>query len=303
MLAHAPQLRLWLRQQWQKGAAAGACVLLCAAWLKHAYSQAGADSLWWILAPSCSVAARLGDLRLVAERGAGFISHDPRMVVGAACAGVNFLVVAWLALYFCAQACMLELRRKLGWLCASLLVAYAATVITNGARIALAAHLLNVQLPAGLLTTERLHCLLGVVLYCGTLLGLCRGAVHYHSSGSTAGAPRARRHAYFWYLGVVLGVPLLHGAWLRDPDKFIEHAILTLGGSTAIFLVGRLFGLLDDRLHSRSECRPWPSQRFSSSTTSRRFATISSSCWRARASSRFSLPQDSEFSRYWRRVR
>src|SRR5262247_1434782 len=80
--------------------AAGACALGVALGLKAFYSRAGATELLWILAPSAWVARFLGGIDLVYEQGAGFISHTHHMVVGPACAGVNFLVICFLCLYF-----------------------------------------------------------------------------------------------------------------------------------------------------------------------------------------------------------
>jgi exosortase K len=235
--------------------------------LKRGYSTAGADALAWVLAPSCWLASHVGGLSLVAEPGAGFIMHHPRMVVGPACAGVNFLVVAWLALFFCGQASFLGARRKLAWLTVSLLAAYVATLTTNGLRIILAAHLFDANIYAGVITKERLHRLLGVVLYCGTLLALCRTAELYVSRTGRARSALTRSAPFLWYVGVVIVVPLANRAWVGDPARFIEHATFTLLTGSAVVLLARSCGRLLDRLHSRrravaaAQVSPWPSPR------------------------------------------
>jgi len=255
--------------------------------LKLAYSRAGANELLWVLAPSCQL-ARLAGVELHYESGAGFISHSRHLVVGPACAGVNFLVAAWLALYFGLQARQPDTRRKLQWSALSLLSAYAVTLLVNGVRIWLAAHLYELELYGALLTKTRAHALLGVVLYCGALLVLCQlaalrcagrlrrddqartlasagceraarghaalpsalqpqaiqpvsatspiGAQASHAPTSQPSAANLARRAFGVYLGVVLGLPLLNRAYLHDPARFVEHALLTAGTGALVLL-------------------------------------------------------------------
>jgi exosortase K len=213
--------------------------LLAAFGLKLAYSRAGATELEWVLGPSCWLARELGGLPLSHEIGAGWISHHPRMVVGPACAGVNFLVVSLLAVFFSAA----ERRTKWSWCVCSLAIAYAATLGTNALRIVFAAQLYELPLDSGWLTPARLHRLLGVVLYCSALLGLCR----------LAGA-RVGLGPFYWYAGVVIGLPLLNRAFLNAPGQFAEHAAITLGVGLAVVLAWKLIGRCIDRLSWGS----WP---------------------------------------------
>ena len=227
------------------GAAAGCLTLASAFGLKLAYSKAGAGELEWVLAPSCWFASALGGIQFTHEVGAGFITHAPRMVVGTACAGVNFMVVCWLALFFAVQARFSGQRGKLALWAATLLGAYLATIATNGLRIVLAAALYDMDIYAGWLTKGRLHRLLGVVLYCSVLFGLCRAAEHWTRRWANAGVvSRPSRFALlsplFWYLLVALGVPLANRSFLRNPAQFAEHALVTLGVGLAVMLVFRL---------------------------------------------------------------
>ncbi len=73
---------------------AGTGALCLAVGVKAFYSRAGADDLLWVLAPSAWLARLVGGVDLVYEPGAGFISHAHRLVVGPACAGVNFFQVS-----------------------------------------------------------------------------------------------------------------------------------------------------------------------------------------------------------------
>ena len=212
--------------------------------LKLAYSRAGADALQWVLAPSCWL-ARLGGVALHHEGGAGYISHADHLVVGPACAGVNFLVSAWLALYFCLQG---GVRGKLRWSVCSLACAYASTVIINGLRISLAAQLYRLDIYGALLTPARAHALLGVLLYCGALLGLCQLAACRIAQLSAA---TVARRAYAVYLAVVLGLPILNRAYVREPARFVEHALLTAGSGALVLLA---FQLLFHARRGRQRC-------------------------------------------------
>jgi exosortase K len=248
LIAHGVR---YARTQWRAGAALGLLTLAAAFGLKLAYSTAGARELEWVLAPSCWLASRLGGITLVWESGAGWISHQPRMVVGPACAGVNFLVVSWLALYFSSQVHFRGAARKFGWFCASFGAAYVATLATNGLRIVLAAHLYGADIYAGWLSPERLHRLLGVVLYCSALLGLCRAAELCVAPRAPLRASWTRFTPFYWYAGVAVGVPLLNRAFVHGPARFAEHALLTLGVGLAVMLLWRGSGRLVDRLCSR----------------------------------------------------
>ncbi|HET8933140.1 MAG TPA: exosortase K [Polyangiales bacterium] len=207
---------------------AAVITLLCGYWLKLSYSRAGADELSWVLAPSAFI-AQLAGVQLVPEPGAGYISRSAHMVVGPACAGVNFLLASWLALYASVQARFKP--RQL--LCASALcfvAAYLVTISINGLRIALAAQLFSLDIYNAVWTKARVHRLLGVVLYSGALLGVC----------ALAQPLRAARGLFTGlcvYLAVSLGIPLLNRAFLRDPAHFAEHAALTLGGALGVTLL------------------------------------------------------------------
>lgn len=213
----------------------GGATLVAALALKLAYSRAGADALSWVLAPSCWLAS-LSGVELAHEPGAGFISRAEHLVVGPACAGINFLVTAWLALHFCVQGCLPGCRRKLQWSALSLALAYAATLCVNGVRISLAARLYQLDGYTDVLSKSQAHALLGVVLYTSALLGLCQWAWSWHARGLQLRAAAVARRAYGVYLCVVLGVPLLHGNWIHHPARFAAHAALTVIAGALVLL-------------------------------------------------------------------
>jgi exosortase K len=211
-----------------------ALALLLALGVKAFYSRAGASDLAFILAPSCWVAAHLGGLELVAEEGAGFVDHAHRMVVGPACAGVNFLIIAFLAVYLSGLLSRSLSRRLTGFrdglrgLLIAAVVAYAATILTNGLRIILAAHLFQLG-GAGWLTPERLHRLAGVGIYLVALVALGRGLA--------PGRP-ALHIALACYVGVAIGLPLLNGA--ARSRLFVEHSVVVAAASLLVLAIAHI---------------------------------------------------------------
>jgi exosortase K len=205
-----------------------AAPLLIAFGVKAFYSHAGTSELAFVLAPSCWLAAHLGGVDLVAEDGAGFISGAYRMVVGPACAGVNFFIIAFLAVTFSRWRRDAGPRERIAGLAIAGVAAYAATILTNGLRIILAAHLFQVG-TVGWLTPERLHRLAGIAIYGVALVALCRGL-----------APERRSPLIplGCYLAVAIGVPLLNGA-ARNP-LFVEHALVVTAASALLLAIVHL---------------------------------------------------------------
>jgi exosortase K len=225
--------------------------------LKRMYSNAGAEDLQWVLAPSCWLVSTVGGVELASGFGAGFISHEHRMVVGPACAGVNFFIIAILALYFSFQGNFSSFPRKLIWLMQCAAIGYLATILSNGCRILLAAHLYSLDIYAGWLTPERLHRLAGTVIYCASLFALCAVVARWLKppAGHRAVwsyAPTARAIPAVCYLGIAVGVPLLNRAYLREPARFIEHCAMVVAVCGAVVVLTTLARLAADRLCSEA---------------------------------------------------
>lgn len=220
--------------------------------IKRMYSHAGAEDLQWVLAPSCWLVSALGGVELASGSGAGFISHEYRMVVGPACAGVNFFIVAILALYFSFQGAFITLHRKVIWLTQCLCVAYLATILSNGCRILLAAHLYSWDIYGGWLTPERLHRLAGTLIYCVSLFALCAVVGRWLAPAPVRtelkGLWSARAIPVACYLGVAVGVPLLNRAYQQQPGRFVEHCAMVIGVCGLVATFTTLARLTTDRL-------------------------------------------------------
>ena len=234
--------------------------------LKAFSSGAGAGELRWVLGPTCWLAARLGGMSFIDEGAAGFISHADRLVVGAPCSGVNFLVVCFAALFFSYARWWRRSATKMGWLLASLLLAYAATVITNSVRVVVAARLFQADIYGGVLTPGRAHRLMGALLYCGSLVmvhELVGRVVRRLGDGARASSaiPSAPRFwlpswllasPLLWYLAVAVGVPLFQLRADSLDARFAEHLLTVFGVAGTLSAVVVVARTLADRLQSKA---------------------------------------------------
>jgi exosortase K len=220
--------------------AGGICAAVIALGLKIFYSRAGTTELLWILAPSSWLAKFVGGIDLVYEQGAGFISHTHHLVVGPACAGVNFLIICFLCLYFSFARHFQSKRRWLGY---CLLISFGATVAANSLRIFVTAHLWNADIYGAWIARSEMHRLAGTVIYYTSLLALylaveCRIGTRTHGV-----AP------LLWYLGISLGVPLAGRAMAEGAPEYAEHAVWVLAVALLINVVKALPSALRNRIN------------------------------------------------------
>jgi exosortase K len=211
--------------------------------VKAFYSRAGADELLWVLAPSAWLAGFLGGIDLAYEQGAGFISHTHHMVVGPACAGLNFLVICFLCLYF---SFAWRFPGKARWFLAALLISFAGTLAANSLRIFVSAHLWDAEFYRGWLTQEGMHRVAGTVIYYASLLAL------YVAVESRIGARAHRLAPLLWYAGISLGVPLAGRLITGGRPGFAGHAAWVLGIAVLLTLVKALPSAVRNRIHCRS---------------------------------------------------
>jgi exosortase K len=211
-------------------------VLLVALGLKQYYSTASANQLRWILAPTTILVSIVSGESFQFESYAGYITSDRTFVIAAACAGVNFLITAFL---------MLSLRKlwvkqgsaeaaepaKVSWrfIPTAALMAYLATLVANTVRITIALQLQRTPLQIGGLSRGELHRFEGIFVYFGFLLLL----FVISERGRTKNASRLLSLSVFplliYYL-TTLGIPLANSAYrqkLVDGD-FWQHFVFVL---------------------------------------------------------------------------
>ncbi len=194
--------------------------------LKLYYSTASADQLRWILAPTTALVEMVSGARFEFESHAGYISRERGFLIASSCAGVNFLIAAFL---------MLALRKLLGdrsknvawgFIPTAAIIAYLVTIVANTARISLALWMRQSGAEIGWLSPDQLHRFEGVFVYFGFLL-LLFVVSEKLSSEKTSGMFRRTLFPLLVYYATVIGIPLANGAYRRGTD-FWEHSLLVL---------------------------------------------------------------------------
>ena len=208
--------------------------------VKAFYSRAGAEDLLWIVAPSAWLARFVGGIDLAYEQGAGYISHAHHLVVGPACAGINFLLICFLCLYFSFAG---RFPSKARWFMYSLLMSFGGTIAANGLRIVVSAHLLDADIYGGWMTPERMHRAAGVAIYYASLLAL------YFAVESRIGARAPSVAPLLWYVGVSIGVPLAGRIYAGGTPGFAGHAAWVIGVALLLTLLTALPSALRNRIH------------------------------------------------------
>jgi exosortase K len=226
--------------------------------MKFFYSAASVNQLRWILAPTTFLVEFVTGRQFTFESHAGYMSSDHTFLIAASCAGVNFLITAFL---------MLTLRHlwrdrpnhrgETGWRQWSFLpvaaaVAYATTILANTARISIALQIQQMSLKFGGLDAEQLHRLEGIVVYFGFLLLLFLLGERTRSASDRKVGRLSVLRAFVFplliYYAVTLGLPLANGAYRQT--GFWEHSMFVVLAPVAIVILVSGVGNLSARLVS-----------------------------------------------------
>jgi exosortase K len=229
-------------------------LILLTAWgLKYHYSRAGSEALVWVLAPTAGLVELISGTQFENEAHTGFVSQGNRIVIAPACAGINFLIIAFCMGAFSGLHAFERHRSKLYWLGTGLLSAYLLTIFVNTIRIIVSIYSYNADIQLGWLTAPRIHRLEGIVIYFfflslfymiinNVIYRLCSKAA---SKKPAVGQSDFVKSNYFdrvcagltplcWYGLVTLGVPLLNGALQENATRFAEHSIMVLAASSTV---------------------------------------------------------------------
>ena len=200
-------------------------VLVCVFALKQYYSTASADQLKWILMPTASCVELFSGKSFEFESHSGYISGDHRFLIASSCAGVNFLLTAFLMLS--ARRLLFESTNRMSWsfLPISLFAAYVVTLIANTTRILIALRLQGISV-MGSLDSNQLHRLEGIIIYF-LFLALLFLVTERSNSDGTYGLMRRCFLPLLIYYATMLGIPLLNGAY-RTGRGFWEYSVVVL---------------------------------------------------------------------------
>jgi len=152
--------------------------------MKRGYSTASPEELRWVLAPTAAIAGALTSASFVFEPHVGYVDLGVGTAIVPACAGVNFLIIAFVATVLAFVPALASARAK----GVSMPLAYVATLGVNGVRVAASVAIHRAHFAAGLASPAALHRGLGVVVYLVALFGLCEGvhAVSRRFTGEVA---------------------------------------------------------------------------------------------------------------------
>ncbi len=257
----------YLRSYWLVGLMAGVIALI----LYYFCRTKDSDVLLWILAPTAWWARSLGGIYFEYLPHQGYVNYFHRFLIAPSCSGSRFMLLTFLMLVFSflPPAAGKEERRgkaaKYLWFVCSLVFAYGSTVFVNGIRIVVSVYLPNIleqrHLLDGWLTPDRLHTLIGMVLYFTSLclIYLSVSRIHrkiFRSCRTDRVVPEKRTFTVqkyapaFWYLLIVLGLPFVKRVYHKEWEGFGQYAALVVGGCAMISAIFVLMGKVGNRERS-----------------------------------------------------
>lgn len=218
--------------------------------IKIFYRTADSEALSWILAPTTWWVQVLSGISFEKMAHVGYVSHEYQFIIAPSCSGVRFLLIAFVMMIGSFTHRMESWGKKISWLGFSALFSYVSTIFVNGIRITVSIYLplmLGKDILPEWLTAERLHTMIGTVLYFSMLIGiycLVQGICNRVGMSTDTDEKRITKHfvmPVFWYFMMALGVPFLGRLYRNDWNGFWQYALLVTG--ICIFLV-LMFGLL-----------------------------------------------------------
>jgi exosortase K len=203
-------------------------VLLGAFVLKLHYSTATVNQLRWILYPTKLLVELISGQAFQFESHAGYMSGNHLFLIAASCAGVNFMITAFLMLSL--MRLLNNRSQRISWTFfpKAMLVAYVVTIVANALRISLALQMQQTGLKISSLDGNQLHRLEGILVYFGVLLLLFVISERKISFHSTNPLGLLRRYSFplLIYYGCTLVLPLARGGY--GANGFWEHSLFVL---------------------------------------------------------------------------
>lgn len=227
--------------------------------MKYLYSKASCAELDIILAPTARWVTFISGIDFTKQVDIGYINHNIRFIIAPSCSGVQFMLIMFATLFFPFVHRMNSVKRGFYWLAGSFAFSYPFTIFVNGIRIVLSIYLPvyfdEWNITANWLTSERLHTIIGTVVYVASLLAVYPLAeLVSKSKGTTSTEPLGKfkdklriKMVYRFvppmlcYFSVTLIIPLLNNARQNDFKKFLDYAILI---TSVCFFVIFLFSII-----------------------------------------------------------
>ena len=205
-----------------------AVVALVAYTLKRHYADASTDALSWMLAPTAQLAGAVTGVAFAAVPGEGYFSAERMFLIEKACAGVNFMIAAFVMVAFALLHRARSLRESAAVVGVGLLASYVAAIVVNAVRIVLAMWLGARPRTWTSLSAADIHRFEGIAVYFAGLLLLYALVQRIDRGEFKYTLPLG-----CYYL-VTLGVPLANG--VRAGHAFFAHAAIVLLVPPALIL-------------------------------------------------------------------
>lgn len=202
-----------------------AAVAMIAVAAKLYYSNAVADDLRWLLAPTAFLVRLVTGDNFIFEPYAGYMNADRSFLIAASCSGINFFVIA-----FVVAAMVRTLddggREYPSWraLSYSLAIAYVATILANTVRISVALETRRDGFKSDLVGSGDLHRIEGVVVYFAALLivAAIAGSCFRRNKRRHLIAAIGVSLAAYWTLMLI--IPLIGGVY-RDQTLSTDYVL------------------------------------------------------------------------------
>jgi len=223
---------------------AAGLVLVAAYAMKAYYRDADSQALAWLLSPTAALVEWLSGIPFTPVDGSGWLNLEQRVVIAPACAGINYLIIAFCMSSFQGIFALSRTTTLLGWLFFSAAAALCLTIPVNSLRIWISIGAFHLDPADGLISAESLHRLVGITIYYVFLF------FHYLLVSFMLKAVAGRRDTagvlllsivpLFWYLVVALGLPLINNGSLLFSTEFTRHSGMVVAVS---LLLTCLFGV------------------------------------------------------------
>lgn len=216
--------------------------------LKRHYSLAAADQLSWILFPTARLTAWITGANPVWEAGVGYADFSRGIIIAPACAGVNFMIMAFGLAVFCGLGQLKRVAVLIPWVAMSLCGAYLMALGVNTLRIVLSMALYQADIYSAWLTPAALHRLAGVWLYLGALGLFFRGLqpiIIYFGDRFDRTCPYRRVvwPAWLplgWYITGAVGVPAANLVFRHPLPAFGEHCLTVVVSAVVLWAGSRV---------------------------------------------------------------
>lgn len=232
--------------------------LLIAAVIKYFCRTTDSDALKWILTPTARWASTLSGISFEYLSHMGYVNHYHKFLFAPACSGIRFMLLTFLMCIFSFLYQIEDIRKGYLWFVFSIVFAYVSTIFVNGVRI-----IASIYVPIRLedwalmdewLNQDRLHTIIGTTVYFSSLFiiyllaaFICKRmfmqVTHHNTNQSEDNTLedfrklRAIIAPLFWYLSMVLVLPLVKRFYLNDWSGFGQYTTLIMCTCSSVMFI------------------------------------------------------------------